>query len=55
MVVAIGITNHLHQNFFCFDVDLLVVSIYSTPAQGYPLRVGGLVVDARCDVPLLEP
>jgi len=55
MVVAIGIPNHLHQNFFLYDVDLLVVSFYSVPTRGYPLRVGGLVVDVQCDVPLLEP
>ena len=55
MVVVIGIPNHLHQNFFCCDVDLPVVSFYSMPTQGHPLKVGGHVVDVRCDVPLLEP
>ena len=54
MVVAIGIPNHLHQNLFRYDVKLHVVSFYFVPTQGYPLRVGGLVVDVRCDVPLLE-
>ena len=55
MVVAVGISSHLHQNFFLCDVDLLVVSFYFAPTRGYPLRVGELVIDARCDVPLLEP
>jgi len=55
MVVAVGIPNHLHQNFFHYDVDLPVVSFYSVPTRGYLLRVGGLVVDVRCDVPLPEP
>jgi len=55
MVVAVGIPNHLHQKNFRCDVDVLVVSFYSVPTQGYPLRVGELVVDVHCDVPLLEP
>ena len=55
MVVAVGIPNHLHQNFFHCDVDLPIVSFYFAPTRGYPLRVGGLVVDVQCDVPLLEP
>ena len=55
MVVAVGIANHLHQNFFHCDVDFPVVSFYSVPTRGYPLIVGGLVVDVQCDVPLLEP
>ena len=55
MVVAIVIPNHLHQNFFHCDVDLPIVSFYSMPTRGYPLRVGELVVDVRCDVPLPEP
>ena len=55
MVVAVGIPNHLHQNFFHCDVDLPIVSFYYAPTRGYPLRVGGFVDDARCDVPLLEP
>jgi len=46
MVVVIGIPNHLHQKLFHYDVDLLVVSFYSVLTPGYPLRVGGLVVDA---------
>ena len=45
MVVAVGIPNHLHQNLFRCDVDLPVVLFYSEPTRGYPLRVGGLVVD----------
>ena len=55
MVVAIGIPSHLHQNYFHCDVDMPVVSFYSAPTQGYALRVGGLVINVRCDVPLLEP
>jgi len=55
MVIAIGIPNHLHQNFFCYNVDLPVVSFYSAPMWGYHLRVGELVADVRCDRPLLEP
>ena len=54
MVVSIGIPSHLHENFFHCNVDLLVVSFYYVPTQGYPLRVGEFIVDARCDVPLLE-
>ena len=49
------VVNHLHQNFFRCNVDFLVVTFYYVPRRGYPLRVGGLVVDVRCDVPLLEP
>jgi len=45
MVVAVGIFNDLHQNFFRCDVDLPVVSFYSVPTRVYPLKVGGLVVD----------
>ena len=55
MVVSVGIPSHLHQNFFHYDVDLPIVSFYFVPTRGYPLRVGGLVVDAPCDLPLLEP
>ena len=55
MVVAVGIPNHLHHNIFHCDVDLPIVSFYSVPTRGYPSRLGGHVVDVRCDVPLLEP
>jgi len=55
MVVAVGIPSHLHQNFFRCDVVLPVVSFYSVPTRGYPLRVGELVVDDQCDVSLLQP
>ena len=55
MVAAIGIPNHLHQNFFQCDLDLPIVSFYFVPKWGYPLRVGGLFVDVKCDVPLPEP
>jgi hypothetical protein len=34
---------------------LLVVSCDYVPWSGCPLRFGELVVDARCDIPLLEP
>jgi len=54
MVVVIKIPNHLHQNFFHCDVDLLVVSFDSTPKWHYPLKVGELFVDARCDISLPE-
>ena len=55
MVVAIKIPSLLHQNFSRCDVDLIVVSLDFVPNLGYPLRVGELVVNARCDLPLLEP
>ena len=55
MVVIIKALNLPLQNFFHYDVDLLVVSFNSTPRSGYPLRVVELVVDDLCDVPLLEP
>ena len=55
MVVAVKITSLLHQNFSRCDVDLPVVSVDFVPNSGYPLRVGELLVNARCDIPLLEP
>ena len=55
MVIAIKIPSLLHQNFSHYDVDILVVSFNFVPNSGYPLRVGELLVDARCDLPLLEP
>ena len=55
MVVVVKIPNLLHQNFFHYDVDLPVVSFYFVPNLGCPLRVRELLVDARCDLPLLEP
>ena len=55
MVVAIKIPSILHQNFSCCDVDLSLVSFDFVPNSGYPLRVGELLADARCDIPLLEP
>ena len=54
MVVAVKIPSLLHQNFSRCDVDLPVVSFDFVPNLGYPLRVGELLVDARCDLPLLE-
>ena len=55
MVVAIKIPSLLHQIFSHCDVDLPVVSLDSIPNSGYLLRVGELLVDAQCDLPLLEP
>jgi hypothetical protein len=55
MVVVLKIPNPLLQNFFHYDVDLLVVSCDFVPWLGFPLRVGELVIDAQCDLPLLEP
>ena len=55
MVVDVKIPNQLHQKFFRCDIYLPVISFDSAPKLGYPLRVGELVVDARCDIPLLEP
>ena len=55
MVVAIKIPSLPHQNFSHCDVDLLVISFDFVPNLGYPLRVGELLVDSRCDLPLLEP
>ena len=55
MVVAVKIPSLLHQHFFRCDVDFPIVSFDFVPNSGYPLRVGELLVDARCDIPLLEP
>jgi hypothetical protein len=55
MVVVLKIPNPLLQNLFHYDVDMLVVSYDYVPWLGCPLRVGELVVDARFDLPLLEP
>ena len=55
MVVAVKIPSILHQNFSRCDVDMSVVLFDFVPNLGYPLRVGELIVDARCDLPLLEP
>ena len=55
MVVAVKIPSLLYQNFSRCDVDLPVVSFDFVPNSGYHLRVGELLVDARCDLPLLEP
>ena len=55
MVVAVKIPSLPHQNFSRCDVDLPVVSFNFVPNLGYPLRVGEILVDARCDLPLLEP
>ena len=55
MVVVVKIPRLLHQNLSHSDVILPIVSFDFAPNLGYPLRVGELVVDARCDLPLLEP
>jgi hypothetical protein len=55
MVVVFKIPNLLLQKLFHYDVDLLIVSCDFVPWSGCPLRVEELVVDARCDIPLLEP
>ena len=52
MVVDLKIFSLPHQNY---DADLPIVSFHFVPNLGYPLRVGELLVDARCDPPLLEP
>ena len=55
MVVAVKIPSCLHKKFSRYDVDPPIVSFNFMSNLGYPLRVGELVVDARCDLPLLEP
>jgi hypothetical protein len=55
MVVLLKIPNPLVQNLFHYDYDLVIVSCDSVPWLDCPLRVGELVVDACCDLPLLEP
>ena len=55
MVVAVKISNLLHQNFSRYNVDMPIVSFNSPPKSDYPLRVGELIVDAQYDLPLLEP
>ena len=54
MAVVLKTPNPLIQNFLHYNVDLLVVSCDFVPWSGCPLRFGELVVDARCDIPLLE-
>ena len=55
MVVVVKIPSLPHQNFSHCDVDFPFVSFDFVPNLGYPLRVGEIIVDARCDPPLLEP
>ena len=55
MVVVLKKPNLQLQNFFHYDVGMLVVSFDSEPWLGYLLRVGELVVDALCDLTHLEP
>jgi hypothetical protein len=53
MVVVLKIPNALLQNLFHCNVDLLIVSCDYVTWLGCPLRVGKLVVDAQCAIPLL--
>ena len=53
MVVAVKIPSLLHQNVSRCDVDLPVVSFDFVPNSGFTLRVGELLIDALCDLPLL--
>ena len=55
MVVAVKIPGLLHKKFSFCDVDMPVVPFDFVPNSGYPLRFGELLVDAQCDIPLLEP
>jgi hypothetical protein len=55
MVVFLKIPNPLLQNFFNYNVDMLVVSCNFVPWSIFPLGVGELVADVGCDLPLLEP
>jgi len=55
MVVDVKVLSSQHKKLFHCNNDMLVVSFNFVPKSGYPLRVGELVVDARCDLPLLEP
>jgi hypothetical protein len=55
MVQVLQKPNSILQNFFHCDVDLLVVSCDYLPLSGFPLIIGKLVIDARCDLQLLEP
>jgi hypothetical protein len=55
MVVVLKTLNPLLKNFFHYDVDLLVVSYDSMQWLGCPLIFREPVVDASCDLPLLEP
>ena len=55
MVVVLKTPNPLLQNFFHYDVDLLVVSYDYVSWSGCLLIFRELVVDARCDLPLLKP
>ena len=55
MVLDVKIRSLLHKNVSRRNVDLLIVSFDFVPNLGHPLRVGELVVDARYDLPLLEP
>ena len=55
MVVILKTPNPPLQNFFHYDVDLLVLSFDYAPRSGYPLRVVEDVVNTLCALPLLEP
>lgn len=55
MVVVLKKPNLQLQNFFHYNADMLVVSFDFARGLGYLFRVGELVVDALCSLPLLEP
>ena len=55
MAVAIEIPSLPHQNLSHCNVDMAIVSFDFVPNLDYPLRVGEILVDARCDLLLLEP
>jgi hypothetical protein len=55
MVIVLKKPNLQLQNFFHYDVDLLVVSFDYVLGSSYLIRVGELVIDSLCSLPLLEP
>ena len=55
MVVVLKKPNLQLQNFFHYDVDMLVVSFNYAIGSGYLLRVGELVVDSLCFLRVLAP
>ena len=55
MIVVLKKPNPLLKKFFHYYVYMLIVSCDYVPWLGCPLRFGELVVDSRCDLPLLEP
>ena len=55
MVVVLKTPNPPHESFIHYYIDLLVVSFDFVLDSSCPLRVEGLVIDASCGLPLLEP